>query len=225
LGANETTRVRFLNLRSRDSGEIPMRLGELAKNVSVRPKPTGQPVSAPYRSFQNLQGQVQQIERGFYIRAAGDYAVLDHGDQYAAAYLSQGMGETNSAIVKLENADSTSSWVGRVGIIVRKDISKPGQSPGYLVLGASPSNGSALEWDSDGDGRIDKRTVLEGYTDWPCWLKLQRQGTRFTGFSSRDGSNWSKIGEAEVPGADGPLDVGVFAHRSSARFLDFKVVQ
>jgi hypothetical protein len=225
LGANETTRVRFLNLRSRDSGEIPMRLGELAKNVSVRPKPTGQPVSAPYRSFQNLQGQVQQIERGFYIRAAGDYAVLDHGDQYGAAYLSQGMGETNSAIVKLENADSTSSWVGRVGIIVRKDISKPGQSPGYLVLGASPSNGSALEWDSDGDGRIDKRTVLDGYTDWPCWLKLQRQGTRFTGFSSRDGSNWSKIGEAEVPGADGPLDVGVFAHRSSARFLDFKVVQ
>jgi hypothetical protein len=225
LGANETTRVRFLNLRSRDSGEIPMRLGELAKNVSVRPKPTGQPVSAPYRSFQNLQGQVQQIERGFYIRAAGDYAVLDHGDQYGAAYLSQGMGETNSAIVKLENADSTSSWVGRVGIIVRKDISKPGQSPGYLVLGASPSNGSALEWDSDGDGRIDKRTVLDGYTDWPCWLKLQRQGTRFTGFSSRDGSNWSKIGEAELPGADGPLDVGVFAHRSSARFLDFKVVQ
>jgi len=33
------------------------------------------------------------------------------------------------------------------------------------------------------------------------------------------------IGEADVPGADGPLDIGVFAHRSSARFLDFKVVQ
>ncbi len=225
LGANETARVRFVNLQSRESGEIPLRLGALAKNVSVRPKPSAQPVSAPYRSFQNLQGQVQQIEGGFYIRAAGDYAVLDHGDQYGTAYLPHALGETNSAIVKLENADNTSSWLGRVGIIVRQDISKPAQSPGYLVLGASPSNGSALEWDSDGDGRIDKRTVLDGYTDWPCWLKLQREGARFTGYSSKDGSHWSKIGEADVPGADGSLDIGVFAHRSSARFLDFKLVQ
>jgi len=93
------------------------------------------------------------------------------------------------------------------------------------VLGASPANGYALEWDSNSDGRIDQRTELGGYTDWPCWLKLQRQGTRFTGYSSKDGSHWSKIGEADVPGADGSLDVGVFAHQSSARFLDFKVAQ
>ena len=109
--------------------------------------------------------------------------------------------------------------------MVRKDISKPGQSPGYLVLGASPANGYALEWDSDGDGRIDKRTELDGYTNWPCWLKLQRQGSKFTGYASKDGTTWTKIGEAEVAGADGPLDVGVFAHRSSARFQDFKVVK
>ena len=225
LGANETARVHFVNLRSKESGEIPLRLGNLAKNVNVQRKPSGHPVSGPYLSFENLKGQVEQIEGGFYIKEAGDYAVLDHGDQYGTAYLPQGLGETNSAIVKLENADGTSSWLGRVGILVRKDITKPGQSPGYLIFGASPSNGSSLEWDSDGDGRIDKRTVLDGYTDWPCWLKLQRQGTRFIGYSSKDGNTWSKIGEADVPGADGPLDVGVFAHRSSARFLDFKVIQ
>jgi hypothetical protein len=117
------------------------------------------------------------------------------------------------------------SWTGRAGIIVRKDISKPGQSTGYLALGASPSNGISLEWDSDSDGRIDRRTVMDGYTNWPCWLKLEKQGGRLTGYSSKDGSNWSKVGEADVPGADGPLDAGVFAHRSSARFLDFKVGQ
>jgi hypothetical protein len=46
------------------------------------------------------------------------------------------LGATDSAIVKLENADLRTNWVGRAGIMVRKDISKPGQSPGYLVLGA-----------------------------------------------------------------------------------------
>ncbi len=225
LGANETARVGFANLRSKEAGEIPLRLGELVKNVTVRPKPSGHPVNAPYVAFQNLRGQVEQIEGGFYIREGGDYAVLDHGDQYGSAYLPHALGETDSAVVKLENPDVRTSWVGRAGIMVRKDISKPGQSPGYLVLGASPSNGFALEWDSNGDGRIDKRTVLDGYTNWPCWLKLQRQGARFTGYSSKDGKNWSEVGEADVAGAEGALDIGVFTHRSSARFLDFRVIR
>jgi hypothetical protein len=225
LGANETARVGFANLQSKESGEIPLRLGDVTKNVTVQPKPAGHPVAAPYLAFQNLDGQVQQLDGGFYIRENGDYAVLDHGDQYGSAYLPQALEGSDSAIVKLENPDGRTNWVGRAGIMVRKDISKPGQSPGYLVLGASPANGFALEWDSNGDGRIDKRTVLDGYTNWPCWLKLQRQGSKFIGYSSKDGVNWSKIGEADVAGAEGPLDVGVFAHRSSARFMDFKVVK
>jgi hypothetical protein len=225
LGANETARVGFANLQSKESGEIPLRLGDVTKNVTVQPKPAGHPVAAPYLAFQNLDGQVQQLDGGFYIRENGDYAVLDHGDQYGSAYLPHALGDSDSAIVKLENPDGRTNWVGRAGIMVRKDISKPGQSPGYLVLGASPANGFALEWDSNGDGRIDKRTVLDGYTNWPCWLKLQRQGSKFIGYSSKDGVNWSKIGEADVAGAEGPLDVGVFAHRSSARFMDFKVVK
>ncbi len=225
LGANETARVGFTNLQSTQSGNIPLRLGDVTKELAVAPKPAGSPVTAPYVGFQNLAGQVQQVEGGFYIRENGDYAVLDHGDQYGSAYLPHGLGDSDSAIVKLENPDRRTNWVGRAGIMVRQDISKPGQSPGYLVFGASPANGYSLEWDSDGDGRIDKRTVLDGYTNWPCWLKLERQGSKFTGYSSKDGANWSKIGEAEVPGASGPLDVGVFAHRSSARFMDFKVVK
>ena len=223
LGANEKAPVRFVNLRTRQTGEIRLQAGELVKDIVVQPKPAGHPVSAPYLSFQNLQGQVQQIEGGFYIRAAGDYNVLDYGDQYGAAYLPHALKEDGTVIVKLENPDMRSNWTGRVGIMVRKDISKPGQSTGYLVLGVSPSNGASLEWDSDGDGRVDKRTVLDGYSNWPCWLKLQRQNGRFTGYSSKDGSNWSKVGEADVPGADGLLDAGAFAHRSSGRFLDFKV--
>ena len=225
LGANETARVSFANVQSKDPGAIQLQLGDVSKNVTLRPKPAGRPVSAPYLSFQNLQGQVQQVDGGFYIREAGDYAVLDHGDQYGSAYLPQALGPSDSAVVKLENADFRSNWVGRTGIMVRKDISKPGESPGYLVLAASPANGFSLEWDSNGDGRIDKRTELDGYTNWPCWLKLQRQGGKFIGYFSKDGVNWTRIGEAEVASADGPLDVGLFAHRSSARFMDFKVVK
>jgi hypothetical protein len=225
LKANEKTQVRFINMQSRETGEIPVQVGSLAKKLTVRPRPAGGPVSPPYLTFKNLEGQVEQIQGGFYIRAAGDYFVLDHGDQYATAYQAHALPSKGSVVVKVENPDMRGHWVGRVGIIVRNDITKPGQAAGYLVLGAQPSNGYALEWDSNGDGRIDKRTELDGYTDWPCWLKLERDGNRLTGYSSRDGVNWTKVGEAEVPTAEAFLDAGVFAHRSSARFLDLKISQ
>ena len=225
LGAKEKAHVRFGNLRTRQTGELPLELGDSVTTIVVQPKPAGHAVGAPYVAFQNLQGDVQQLEGGFYIRAAGDYNVLDYGDQYGSAYLPHTLAENGTVIVKLENPDMRSNWTGRAGIIVRRDIAKPGQSTGYLVLGVSPSNGASLEWDSNGDGRIDKRTELDGYSNWPCWLKLQRERDRFTGYSSKDGSTWSKVGEAQVPGAEGALDAGVFAHRSSARFLDFRVVQ
>ena len=152
-----------------ESGKIPLRLGELAKDLAVQPKPAGGPVTAPYVGFQNLEGQVQQVEGGFYIRENGDYAVLDHGDQYGSAYLPHGLGESDSAIVKLENPDGRTNWVGRAGIMVRQDISKPGQSPGYLVLGASPANGYCAgvgfrrRWphrQADGPGWIYQLAVL-----------------------------------------------------------------
>ena len=57
-------------------------------------------------------------------KRAATHAVLDHGDQYGSAYLPQGLGETNSAIVRLENADSLVNWIGRVGLMVRKDITQ-----------------------------------------------------------------------------------------------------
>ena len=115
LNANETTRVSFANMRSAESGAIGLRLGDVAKSVTVQPKPAGRAVSAPYLSFQNLQGQVQQVDGGFYIREQGDFAVLDHGDQYGSAYLPQGLGATDTAIVRLENADFRSQLGGPRG--------------------------------------------------------------------------------------------------------------
>jgi alpha-galactosidase len=121
-------------------------------------------------------------------------------------------------VVKQDNPDLRRSWGGRAGIIVRNDISKPGQSAGFLVLGASPSNGYSLEWDSDGDGRIDQHTEFDGYTSWPHWLKLERHGAHFSGYASADGRQWTKVGEAELRSAGAAMDAGIFTHQSSGLF-------
>jgi hypothetical protein len=180
-------------------------------------------VGAPYKTFQNTDSQLQQLDGAFYIRSAGDASVLQRADQYGAIYLEDALERNGSVIVKIENPDLRASWGGRSGIMVRNNISKAGQSAGYLILGSSPSNGSSLEWDSDGDGRIDKYTTLDGYTLWPHWLKLERQGNKFTGYSSTDGSAWSRIGEADAVAAEERLDAGIFTHRSSARFTGLRI--
>ena len=223
LKAGETAQVRFVNARSKEPGERQVLSGGFSRTLTVLPKPAGRAVSAPYRTFQNTEAQLQQLDGGFYIRAAGDAAVLDRADQYGAIYLQDALPGNGSIVVRLENPDNRAGWGGRAGIIVRNDISKAGQSAGYLILGSSPANGPSLEWDSDGDGRIDKHTVLDGYTVWPHWLKLERRGARFAGFQSADGKNWNRVGEAEITGADELLDAGLFTHRSSARFEEFSI--
>ncbi|MGC8743825.1 MAG: lamin tail domain-containing protein [Verrucomicrobiia bacterium] len=41
-----------------------------------------------------------------------------------------------------------------------------------------------------------------------CWLRLKRQGTTFTGYSSFDGNVWIKLGQKDIPMND-PLYVGL----------------
>jgi hypothetical protein len=226
LKEREVASVTFHNLRCGRVGECRLRAGEREQVLTVRAKPQGHPVTAPYTAFHNTNAQLVQYEGGdFYIRAGGDMALVDRADQYGAVYLKNGLPQNGVVIVRLENPDLRGHWAGRAGIIVRNDISKPGQSKGYLVLGASPANGYCMEWDSDGDGHIDRHTEFDGYTYWPNWLKLERKGNKFTGFSSTDGKNWSLVGEVEVPGAAETEDTGVFAHLSSARFSNLKVSQ
>jgi hypothetical protein len=225
LKAGEKAGLKFVNLRLKETGRIQVEAGGVKQELELRSRPDNTPVGPPYRTFQNTQSEFRKTETGFYIRAAGDYPVMQYGDQYGAIYLPRALPPEASVIVKLDNPDLRTNWVGRAGIIVRSDISKPGQSTGYLILSSSPAAGSYLEWDSDGNGTLDKHTEFDGYTIWPHWLKLDRAGARFTGYVSADRATWTKLGEAELSSAIGLLEVGMFAYRSSAQFDGFEIAR
>jgi cytochrome d ubiquinol oxidase subunit II len=223
LTAGDTASVRFLNLRHGTPGEIDVEAGKQKRKLRVLPPAAGETVRAPYLTFQNVDAQLRQLDHGFYIRAAGDYPVMQYGDQYGAIYLPGVLGAAGTVIVRLENPDLRGSWVGRAGIMVRAGIGAPGKPGAYVTLASSPSCGASLEWDGAAAGRLDQHTPVDGYTRWPHWLKLERRGARFTGYWSPDGAHWEKTGEAEIIGAADTLDAGMFAFRSSARFTDFRV--
>jgi Pectate lyase superfamily protein len=209
LKPHETARVAFVNLRC-------------PEGVAAA-KPAGTEPGAPFLTFHNVAAELKQVGDGFYLKAAGDFTVMEYGDQYGAIYQPRTLAENGSVVVRMDNPDLRTNWVGRVGILVRTDITKPDRASGYVTLSSSPADGSYLEWDGRGKGRLDRHSEIEGLSIWPHWLRLERRGNRFTGYESADGVHWSQIAEAEVPGAAGPLDAGMFAYRSSAAFEHFAI--
>jgi len=44
------------------------------------------------------------------------------------------------------------------------DIAGAGHAPGYVIFSSSPADGSYLEWDASGKGKLDGHTNIEGYS-------------------------------------------------------------
>jgi hypothetical protein len=202
LGAGETASVAFLK---------------------SPPKREHHPVTEPYREFHNTTAESWQSGNTFYLKAAGDFPLQQFGDQYATIFKPAALGDEGSIVVKLENPDLKTNWVGRTGIVVRNDLTKPGSAKGYLMLAASPAAGVTMEWDEDGNGVLDRHTPFDSNTVWPVWLKLDRKGAHFTGSYSQDEVHWTKLAETDLPSAAPKLDAGLIAYRSSALFEDWQI--
>ena len=222
MAEGQRSKVSFLNLRPKAGRSLVIKAGSQLKDVRIANAIEG-PVAAPFKFVQNTPSEARQSSAGIYLKAGGDYPLQQYGDQYGAVYRPQVLSRHSSVIVKVENPELRSNWVGRAGLIVRNDITKPGESKGYAILACSPAAGVSFEWDADGNGVLDEHTNFDGYTLWPQWLKLERDGDRLRGYSSTDGRQWTKVGEIHLAGAIDAMDAGIFAYRDSARFTDFKI--
>ena len=222
LKTGETATVPFVNLKRAEAGSVLLRSGGLAKTVAMVKRST-HPVAAPFREFHNTPASSWQDGSVIYLRAAGDYPLLQFGDQYATVFQSKSLSSDGVITVKLENPDLRTNWVGRAGIVVRNDLERPGSSPGYLIVAASPAAGVSMEWDSNGDGLLDRHTPFDGNTVWPVWVRLERHGPRFAGFYSGDGEHWTKLADVDLPAAAAKLDAGMIAYRTSALFEEWQL--
>jgi Pectate lyase superfamily protein len=223
LQSGEKADITFTNLKYAMPGEISLRAGQLGKVLRVLQKQSAQPINAPFKTFHNVTTAFDQSNNSFYIRAEGDATVMHYADEYGTIYLDRGLPPNATVVVEVDNPDLRSNWPGLSGIIIRCHIDQPGTLGPYVILGSSPAAGTYLDWAGKDSGVLNHRAEAEGFTVWPRWLKLQRQGSRFVAFSSIDNVHWIEIGECDVLDATGALDVGMFAFRSSARFTDFAV--
>lgn len=168
------------------------------------------PVQAPFKTYASTSP-------AYFGQQAGNLAVATDGadtwtgnDEYGAVYQPAGAGDTSTAVVKVGRQDNTSDWA-KAGLMMRDDMTKAGGSPGYAMIAVTPGNGVAFQWDGDGNGYLDGNVNTgTGTAAAPIWLKLVRSGSQFTGYYSTDGTTWTQVASATVPGAASAEDAGVF---------------
>lgn len=172
--------------------------------------------------FTNADGVFERLGEGrFRITGAG--ADTWQGiDEYSTLYAPAGGDEDWEAVVKVD-AQQDTNGSAKAGVIVRNDLTQPGTSPGYAMVGIRPSGGVEFLADPDGNGQLNT-SVAGGTTSYPVWVKLKRSDASYTAYFSKNGTSWTQVGGAvTLTGAASTQDVGMFtvSHASGAGTVDF----
>ena len=93
----------------------------------------------------------------------------------------------------------------KAGIIIKENTS---QGSAYAAMMVTGSNGVRMQWDyvNDTPGLAGSVSASS-----PRWLRLVRAGDTVTGYDSADGTHWTLVGTAALPGLTSTVQAGLFA--------------
>jgi len=165
--------------------------------------------------------------------AAGGSDFFHAEDSYAAVYLKGVKGDFVATVKINRFGDRTHEWF-RSGLFVRNDIAQsfdvqPGSKGSVLVFGTPGRAG--IEYDEFANGCMHKASSqnLPENSKTPIYLKIVRQGNRFSGYISLDAKNWIiERHTADIPGISETVDLGLAAGGPDKRqywveFTDWKI--
>jgi ABC-type transport system involved in multi-copper enzyme maturation permease subunit len=93
----------------------------------------------------------------------------------------------------------------KAGIIIKENTT---QGSAYAAMMITGSNGVRMQWDYVNDTPGLAGTVS---ATAPRWLRLVRDGGTVSGYDSADGTHWTLVGTATLPGLTGTVQAGLFA--------------
>ena len=93
----------------------------------------------------------------------------------------------------------------KAGIIIKESTS---QGSAYAAMMVTGTHGVRMQYDYTADiaGLPDAVSAAS-----PRWLRLTRSGDTITGYDSADGTAWTKVGTATLPGLAPTVQAGLFA--------------
>ncbi|GGN94829.1 hypothetical protein GCM10011579_094770 [Streptomyces albiflavescens] len=99
----------------------------------------------------------------------------------------------------------------KAGIIVKDSLD---QGSAYAAMMVTGAHGVRMQYNyrHDRAGRSGAATQ-----ESPRWLRLRRSGDTLTGYQSADGSRWTEVGHAHLPGLSATPQVGLFVTSPSVK--------
>lgn len=172
------------------------------------------PVSEPYRTA--ATAPVSFAQHGDVFGLAGGGAGVDGtDDEYGTVYLPQAVASGQGVSTVVLDQEDSGPYAG-AGLVVRSDLSVPG-SAGYADLAVTPDHGCEFRWDADGNGTAEHSATSGGFSAaGSVHLRITRDGDTFTGWCSRNGTDWAVVGSAVLPGAVAAEDAGLLFTAANA---------
>ncbi|GIL27435.1 hypothetical protein NUM_26890 [Actinocatenispora comari] len=138
--------------------------------------------------------------------AGGGEDINSTATEFASVYRPGALTDGTAATTTVTRLDAQAPYA-RAGLIASSDLTKPGT--GFAAVAVTPQQGCLFNWDPDGDGLLNKVSEVGGFGA-SVQVRLGRHGDTFVGECSSDGTHWTVIGSAELPGATDAEDVGMF---------------
>ncbi|MEU4876750.1 hypothetical protein [Streptomyces sp. NPDC021608] len=107
-------------------------------------------------------------------------------------------------------AQGAQPWA-KAGIIVKESLT---QGSPYAAVMATGGHGVRMQYAYTHDTAGPSGKVTQAS---PGWLRLVRSGDSLTGHTSADGSHWTRIGQAKLPGLAHTVQAGLFATSPEAK--------
>ena len=128
------------------------------------------------------------------VRTALGYSSYDNGvftvhgggnDIWAATdefhYIYQPFSGDGTIIARVTSQTNTDDWA-KSGVIIKES---PEEGSKYVLLAVTPGHGATFQYNFNGD------SGSAPYTFPNAWLKLEREGDVFTGYTSANGTDWT----------------------------------
>jgi regulation of enolase protein 1 (concanavalin A-like superfamily) len=155
--------------------------------------------------------------------------VWQNDSEFTSVYLKNQSGDFDYS-VKIMAHSNTNAWT-KSGIMISNDHEDLSQS-GTVFCATTQSNKLAMQWDSNGDGKVNRSVNGVGSSTLPVWIRMKKVNDKIECFYKfNEGDAWSPhtAGIVDIQSGSGSFDVGLFStsHNSNSsltvQFDDFKV--
>jgi len=130
--------------------------------------------------------------------------IWNNSDEFTYAYKTlTGDGSLIARVVS--NGTGTNTWA-KGGVMIR-DTVNGGSKHAMMVITGGGGNGASFQYRSTTDGasgNSDSAAVIAP----PYWVRIERVGGTFTGYTSTDGKTWSLVGQTVIEMTD-PVLIGL----------------